>query len=259
MSRMEAQTATRRWYLPTPAWLVWGPAVAAGVLYACERWRWFPEHYQKGWPVLLAVAVAAAVMALLPAWMLVGYLFRRRVQFGLRTLLVFVTLCAVVCSWLAVRIKQARRQAEVVASIREKPAGQVWYPFKINDSGGVEYSRTSPKPEPLWKLLGVDFFVDPEWLNLDSSVATEADLSGVAVLTSLTILTFHGDRVTDGEISHVEGLTNLSYLQLDETRVTDERVKKLQDSLPNCQIDVYRGGRKIFSSSASAVRSSDDQ
>ena len=38
----------------------------------------------------------AAVLILILAWTLLGLVFRRRVQFGLRTLLVFVTLCAVV-------------------------------------------------------------------------------------------------------------------------------------------------------------------
>jgi hypothetical protein len=52
MAGMDASAAKRRWYHPTPAWLVWGAAVATGVLYACERWRWLPVDYQKGWPVL---------------------------------------------------------------------------------------------------------------------------------------------------------------------------------------------------------------
>ena len=124
---MDASAAKRRWFWPTPAWLVWGAAAATGVLFACERWRWFPVAYQKGWPVVVAVAVVAAVLILILAWMLVALVFRRRVQFGLRTLLVFVTLCAVVCSWLAVRIKQARRQAEAVAATRQKLDAGVRY------------------------------------------------------------------------------------------------------------------------------------
>src|SRR6516225_5453283 len=102
MARMDAFAAKRRWYHPAPAWLVYGAAVATGVLFACERGRWFPVHYQKGWPVLIAVAVVAAVLILILAWMLVALLFRRRAQFDLRTLLVFVALCAAVCSWLTV-------------------------------------------------------------------------------------------------------------------------------------------------------------
>ena len=95
---MDAKVAARRWYHPTPAWLVYGALAATGVLAAAERvpLRWFGFYYYKGWPVLLAVAVVGAVLILLPAWMLVALAFRRRVQFELRTLMVFVTLCAVV-------------------------------------------------------------------------------------------------------------------------------------------------------------------
>jgi hypothetical protein len=45
-------------------------------------------------------------------------------QFSLRTLLVFVTLCAIPCSWLAVKMQQAKRQREAVVAI-EKLGGFV--------------------------------------------------------------------------------------------------------------------------------------
>src|SRR5437868_11218571 len=131
---MDAPATKRRWYLPSPGWLVWGAGVAAAVLYAYERWRWFYIGEHKGYAVLLAVAVVAAVLAILPTWMLAGMYFKRRVQFGLATLLVFVTLCAIVCSWLAVRIQQARRQAEVVAAIKERLFGCVYYDWQGGES-----------------------------------------------------------------------------------------------------------------------------
>lgn len=96
MGGMEANVAARRWYCPTPAWLVWGAVVATGLLLASERWRWFFLGQHKGYAVLAAVAVVGAVLVLIPAWMLAGLLFRRRAQFGLRTLLVLVALCACV-------------------------------------------------------------------------------------------------------------------------------------------------------------------
>lgn len=94
MTGKDAKDARRRWFLPTPAWLVYGAVVATGVLFVCERWRWSFFGQRKGYAVLLALGVVAAVVVLIPAWMLVTLLFRRRAQFGLRTLLVFVSLCA---------------------------------------------------------------------------------------------------------------------------------------------------------------------
>ncbi len=83
---------------------------------------------------MLAVAVVGAVFVTTLAWMLAGLVFRRRVQFGLRTLLVFVTLCAVVCSWLAVRLREARRQAAAVATMREKFDAVAWYDWELDYS-----------------------------------------------------------------------------------------------------------------------------
>jgi hypothetical protein len=52
-------------------------------------------------------------------------------QYSLRTLLVFVTLCAIACSWLAVKIKQARQQREVVAEV-EKSDGWIYYDWQVD-------------------------------------------------------------------------------------------------------------------------------
>jgi hypothetical protein len=42
---------------------------------------------------------------------------RRWFQYSLRTLLIFVTLFAVACSWFAVKLGQARRQREAVEAL----------------------------------------------------------------------------------------------------------------------------------------------
>ena len=47
---------------------------------------------------------------------------RRWFQFSLRTLLVFVTLCAIPCSWLAVKLRQMKRE-EAAAAVIEKAGG----------------------------------------------------------------------------------------------------------------------------------------
>ncbi len=48
----------------------------------------------------------------------------RRFQFSLRTLLIFVTLCAIPCSWLAVKIKRFKQRQKAAAAI-EKLGGSV--------------------------------------------------------------------------------------------------------------------------------------
>jgi hypothetical protein len=232
-----------RWYTPAPAWLVWGAAVATGVLYACERWRWFPVGYQKGWPVLFALAVVATVLALILAWMLVGLVFRRRVQFGLRTLLVFVTLCAVVCSWMAVRIKQARRQAEVVAALqakgRAKGRTRVFYDWECADYLHVRFLKGPPPgSEFLRNVLGVDFFFDVEYLPLRHWPVADADLAQLIVFTRVTDLEVAGDKITNEGLPYLEQLTSLRTLSLDDTQITYLGMRSLQFALPRCYIYV---------------------
>jgi hypothetical protein len=238
MGHMDELGTKRRWYLPTPAWLVWGAAVAAGVLYACERWRWFPIHYQKGWPVLLAVAVVAAVLVLLPLWMLAGMIFKRRVQFGLATLLVFVTLSAVVCSWLTVRIKQARRQAEVVVAIRGESKAQVWYDWPLDDLSETNPDPPPPVPKPLTKLLGEDFFGDVDVLWLIGPQVSDATLARAAWLRIISTVWIDSDYVTDTGLLHLERLIDVKNVCLVGTKVTPDGVKRLQSVLPNCHISV---------------------
>jgi hypothetical protein len=260
MDRMDASVAKRRWYYPMPAWLVYGPVVATIALFACERWRWFPVGYQKGWPVVSAVAVVAAVFVITSAWLLVALVFRRRVQFGLRTLLVLVTLSAVVCSWLAVRIKLAARQAEVVTAVREKLGGVLFYDWQYeqaeqaarkNGCGlwmgmfGITSppSLVPPEPEPLGKLMGVDFFHDAEHLAMLNSKSTDGLLGDLALLTGLKELHIRSDDVTDAGLLQIERLKSLQLLVLAQTKVTADGVKKLQQALPHCCI-VGRPGVK---------------
>lgn len=83
-----------------------------------------------------------------------------RFQFSLRALFVLVTVCAVACSWLAVRLLQLERQRQAIAAV-EKSGGYVFYDYQISryvliDSPDWE----NPPPGPKWlrDLLGDDFF-----------------------------------------------------------------------------------------------------
>ncbi len=249
---MDAKVAARRWFHPTPAWLVYGALAATAILAAVERvpLRWFGFYYYKGWPVLLAVAVVGAVLILLPAWILLVLAFRRPVQFGLRTLLVFVTLCAVVCSWLAVRIKQARGQAELIERIHKTDGVIVGYTLGLQ----IPDNQPPHAPEPLTKLLGVDFFGDvtdltcrddmkrdPQWNPMDPCFPqyTDAGLADVAALTQLEALWIGGDQVTDVGLSHLEKLPNLQHLSLSHTKVTAKGLEKFHHARPECSISVW--------------------
>ncbi len=239
MAGMDALVPRRRWFWPTPAWLVYGAAAATGVLFASERWRWFPVHYQKGWPVLLAVAVVGAVLVLIPAWLLAALLFWRRVQFGLRTLLVFVTLCAVVCSWFSVRLREARRQAIAVKAVGEKLGGVVNYDWEYDNDGNLLTNAIAPGPERLRGLLSVDFFADVEGLFVFFPDVPDAGLPDIESLTRLRYLRLGYDRFPKQIELDGVGLIDLRHLDPGEPDVTDEGLKKLHRAFPECQIYVH--------------------
>ena len=84
-------------------------------------------------------------------------------QFSLRTLLVIVTLCAVLCSWLAVRMQQAKRERKAAAAI-EDACGQVGW----SEPSGPAWLRT---------LLGDDLFHHVDSVELDIMPAPPDDVS----------------------------------------------------------------------------------
>ncbi len=74
-------------------------------------------------------------------------------------------------------------------------------------------------------------------LHLDSTPITDAGLAHLGALENLTALNLFGTALTDTGLPHLAGLKNLKSLFLAETKVTAEGVARLQEDLPNVQID----------------------
>lgn len=159
-------------------------------------------------------------------------------QFSLRTLIVFVTLCAIPCSWIAVKMKAARRQREMVAAIYEL-GGSVCHDWQCNAEGyqwaAIERQRP-PVPEWLRNLLGDDFFGNICSIHLGGTQVTDATLEPFTRIIQLRYLTLENTQVTDITLERIKGLNQLKHLTLRNAKVTDDGVKKLQQALPNCRI-----------------------
>ncbi|MGD0899733.1 MAG: leucine-rich repeat domain-containing protein [Thermoguttaceae bacterium] len=174
---------------------------------------------------------------------------RRWWQFSLRTLtlLVVVTLFAIPCGWIALKIRQANRERTAEAATQEL--------------GGRIISWVATTPPCLYRSLGPGFLPPAayevsfagtqitdaqleivEWLyhlrslDLQHTQVTNAGLQHLKGLNELEGLNLSDTKITDAGLELIKGLNHLRSLDVTGTQVTDEGVKKLQQALPNCRI-----------------------
>lgn len=174
-------------------------------------------------------------------------------QFSLRTLLVFVTLFAIPCSWLGVKIQEAKNQKAAVQAI-QAVGGRVQYGYQVDEQGYVTQQAESRRPVWLRSVFGDDFLDDvvliflgrteatdtglegmegfEEWyrhreLELGDTKFTDAGLQYLKGFTQLRYLYLGGSRITDAGLEHIEGLSQLQRLELYVTPVTDAGLEHL--------------------------------
>ena len=73
-------------------------------------------------------------------------------------------------------------------------------------------------------------------VRLSGPNVTDAALVHLRGLKDLYDLSLSKSSVSDAGLVHLKGLTKLRILRLDGTKVTDAAVKKLQATLPKCEI-----------------------
>ena len=95
-----------RWYHPAPGRLVLGLLAVEVFLLLSDYFQWFAFNERKGWTVLIGLASFGAAILVLLVSLAIGLILRRGFRFSLRALLLFVVVCAVVCSWFAVTMEQ---------------------------------------------------------------------------------------------------------------------------------------------------------
>ena len=157
---------------------------------------------------------------------------RRWYQYSLRTLFVVMVLCAIACSWLAVKMQRVRKREEAVKVIVEA-GGSVGYEYEeqvfVVDVNGVVLPHPSAPhpPGPAWmrKLLGEDFFATVIYAN----VRNDEEMEHLKELKNLELLALSGTQFTDVDLEHMNELTKLETLILSNTRVTDEGLRHLKE------------------------------
>ncbi len=169
----------------------------------------------------------------------INRLKRRRLQYSLRSLLVFMLLANVAMAWFFPRWRAATRQREAVAAIRAM-GGHVTYNYEARWDAAREAPVPARAPSgPAWarKLLGEDFFADvvcagppftPIYDPLNASPITDACLEHIGRLTHVESLGLRDSHVTDAGLQNLRGLACLRELDLANTRVTDAGLRHLE-------------------------------
>ena len=187
----------RRWYYPTPGWLIYGSLLVTGLIWLSNWLKW--PQWHKGYAVLVAVAGVGVVLAAMLLWWLAALVFRWRFQFSIRTLLVLTVAMALPFSWLGVEMKRARDQAKAVAALEEDGAAYN-YDWRFDANGSYGGSRLLPAREWLRRPLGIDFFSEVVvviYVNDDNGQLTQPDLSPLEGLKHLELLWLVGTKLTD--------------------------------------------------------------
>ena len=223
---MDAAAPNRRWFYPTPGWLVLGSLVATGVLYLAERFRWLAFNQHKGWTVLIAVAGVVAVLSVMFVWCLAALIFRWRFQFSIRSLLVLAVAAALPLSWFADAMSKAKKQTKAVDAIR-KGKGWVLYGWEFDANGPGLPNAVPHGPARLRSVLGDDFFNDVVHANLTNAHVTDSDVEQIAKLSELQMLNLDDNPITDESLRYVKGLRRLQTLSLHHTNITDGGLKQI--------------------------------
>lgn len=189
-----------------------GILTVESLLWIAERSCWFHPNWQKGWPALIAVAIAGLTPLFLLFWFVASIIFRWRFQFTSRSLLLLVVLLAIPFSWLSVEMKEATRKAA-----RQQTAIET-----IRRLGGeITWShRPSAKCAWLYNLLGNDFFGSPDSLSLEGNVS-DGDLELLTTLSELHDFNLCSDQVTDAGLQYVGQLSQLDHLRILAAQITD--------------------------------------
>lgn len=262
-----------KWRRLTPGHFVLGLSLVEGALLLSERFAWFAFNAHKGWTVLIALAVVVAAVLLLLVWFVACLLLRRRFQFSLRLLLLFTLVVAVPCSWLAVTMKQARKQKATVEmmwtlgcivfhSAQDTPLERMALVRKFLgddffktvysveagdrkffdilgyfDANNLLFWNKSGRHIANGDLDSLANFPQLEELDLFGTQITDAGLPHMERLTSLRKLTLDCTEVTNVGLKHLAGLKQLQSLSLRDTKATQEGIQRLQQALPACEID----------------------
>jgi hypothetical protein len=157
---------------------------------------------------------------------------RRWFQFSLRTLLIFMMVCAVGAAWIERKLERARQQQEVVDRIM-KSGGRLSYDYETSDA-------TPPGPKWLRQLVGQCFFSEVVAVDFSRCAnITDDDLRQLKLFDRLARLRLRETNITDAGLVHLSELTQLKDLCLAQTSISDAGLKNLKELSGLQELDLW--------------------
>jgi hypothetical protein len=167
------------------------------------------------WTNFLLVVFAEAALPVFLIWLY----NRRRFQYSLRTLMIVVTVFAIVCSWFTVKMQQAKKQQESVEAIRK---------WGRNVRITYDWQRSTPLiPGWVRNLVGEDFFYNVYRLDILNTDLANTDMTPIKGLVQLEVLSFGGYKIKEDELKSFKELPKLRMLELVDTNMTDAGLAQL--------------------------------
>ena len=185
----------------------------------------------------------------------------KKLQFRLRTLLLFTT---IVCIWCAYEANGIHRRAAAVAMI-ERLGGEVDYDFRHRFDDAHPYDAAAEPPGPKWlrRILGAYYAANVVEVRIHAGYGTkgrmapeeftDAEAEPLAALTEVQWLVLQDTKITDRGLRCFRGLKKLGRLDLEGTAVTAAGAEELRQYLPNVKIYIDEGAaRPVRSGSRTA-------
>ncbi|MCE5267101.1 MAG: hypothetical protein LLG00_04370 [Planctomycetaceae bacterium] len=170
---------------------------------------WFGLSDRKGWAAMIAMTAIGLPVLLALLWLVASLVLRRRFQYSIGSMLLFVMAVAVACSVLASELRRERIQWDLAWAI--KKAG-----------GGVAAERTL-----LGRLLRDDSFVEIEGVFLEATRHTDDAMIYLERLGQLDRLYLGKSDVSDAGLVHLRGLKRLRLLWLNDTGITNAGLRNV--------------------------------
>ncbi len=234
---IDAGQAKPRWYHLTPGRVVFGLLLVEGFLWLSERCHWFAFNEHRGWTMLIAAAAVGAALLAMLLWFAAAFVFRRRFQFSILSLLILMVVVAMACGWLAAERQRARKHREVLEKIAS--LGVVDYDYDLAPLD----NETQREPPWLRRLLGDDPLAHVMVVDIRGSAVSDAEIEDLEGMARLVLLRLDGTAVGDAGLERLRGMTRLQYLDLSGTKVSDAGLQHLR-GLTNL-LDLNLSGTKV--------------